>query len=149
MSQLHLTANRHDEALCRNCHADKLSENQQDVLPSHALHLESPLLTFECTHCHPSVDLAQESAGSLRRQVDTKLCAACHSQSPHADEPDLADQTCIECHEDWQTQMGQTDLGEYVGDLDVVTSDDCAGCRGEGLVYGRFSHSIHANHPKN
>jgi hypothetical protein len=44
------------------------------------LHLESKLETPKnCADCHPSVDLREDSAGSLRKQVDPQLCAGCHS----------------------------------------------------------------------
>lgn len=44
------------------------------------LHLESKLDTPKnCADCHPSVDLREDSAASLRKQVDPQLCAGCHS----------------------------------------------------------------------
>jgi len=46
----------------------------------HRVHLESKLDTPKnCADCHQSIDLREDSAASLRKQVDPQLCAGCHS----------------------------------------------------------------------
>jgi hypothetical protein len=44
------------------------------------VHLESKLATPKnCVDCHASVDLREGSAAALRKQVDSQICAGCHS----------------------------------------------------------------------
>lgn len=63
---------------CAGCHSEVLEEVSlsPDVSPPHPIHQEEGL---NCTFCHQSVDLVQESAASLRRNDDVGLCAACHT----------------------------------------------------------------------
>ena len=67
------------DAECASCHSEVLEEVSlsPDVSPPHPIHQEKAKLT--CTFCHKSVDLVQESAASLRRNVDVGICATCHT----------------------------------------------------------------------
>ncbi len=66
------------DAECMNCHPEVLEQVSlsADISPPHPIHQEEGLA---CTFCHKSVDLAQESAASLRRDVDVNTCAMCHT----------------------------------------------------------------------
>lgn len=67
---------------CLACHAGikKGVSLNPKIKTFHRLHLESKLGTPKnCSDCHSSVDLRERSAASLRKQVDPKLCAGCHS----------------------------------------------------------------------
>ncbi len=67
---------------CLSCHADitKGVSLNKNIKTFHRIHLESKLGTPKnCTDCHSSVDLREDSAGALRKQVDPQLCAGCHS----------------------------------------------------------------------
>ncbi len=67
------------DAECASCHSEVLEEVSlsPDVSPPHPIHQEEVQLA--CTFCHKSVDLAQESAASLRRDVAVNTCAMCHT----------------------------------------------------------------------
>ncbi len=80
--ELHKNAGNRSNKECLACHSSikkdvSLNKNFKTFM---RLHLESKLETPKnCADCHPSVDLREDSAGSLRKQVDPQLCAGCHS----------------------------------------------------------------------
>ncbi len=67
------------DAECLDCHPEVLDEVSlsPDVSSPHPIHQEE--VELACTFCHKSVDLAQESAASLRRDVAVNTCAMCHT----------------------------------------------------------------------
>ncbi len=79
---LHKNAAKLSNKECLSCHANvktEVSLNKKFKI-FHRVHLESKLGTPKnCADCHQSVDLREGSAASLRKQVDSQLCAGCHS----------------------------------------------------------------------
>jgi nitrate/TMAO reductase-like tetraheme cytochrome c subunit len=80
--ELHKNATKLSNKECLTCH----TRIKQDVPLNkkfktfHRVHLESKLETPKnCADCHQSVDLREDSAASLRKQVDPQICAGCHS----------------------------------------------------------------------
>lgn len=80
--ELHKNTGKLSNKECFTCH----TKIKQDVPLNkkfktfHRVHLESKLETPKnCADCHQSVDLREDSAGSLRKQVDPQICAGCHS----------------------------------------------------------------------
>ncbi len=67
------------DAECLDCHTEVLEEVSlnPDIGSPHPIHQEK--VRLPCTFCHKSVDLVQESAVSLRRDVDVSTCAMCHT----------------------------------------------------------------------
>lgn len=134
------------ESRCLECHAEVKKEKTLSSDPSlkmvHALHLGSPLLRFRCAHCHRAVDLDEDSAAALRRQVSVEsVCLRCHGTFPpahgsswqemRAKNPQLA---CTTCH----TGNGRHDL-PYLASQAIegegATSDRCYGCHGGRALY--------------
>jgi len=79
---LHANAANLKSKECLACHASirKEASLNKKTKTFHRLHLESKLATpKDCTDCHQSIDLREDSAASLRKQVDPQLCAGCHS----------------------------------------------------------------------
>ncbi len=79
---LHKNAAKLSNKECLSCHASVTKEVSlnKKFKTFHRIHLESKLGTPKnCADCHQSVDLRQGSAASLRKQVDSQLCAGCHS----------------------------------------------------------------------
>jgi len=80
--ELHKNAGNLSSKECLACHASvkkdvPLNKKFKTFM---RLHLESKLDTPKnCADCHQSVDLREDSAASLRQQVDPQLCAGCHS----------------------------------------------------------------------
>lgn len=66
---------------CIACHGDKAKEKSlsSKIQSYHAKHLNSRAMKFDCHTCHKKADLREESAETFRKQVDSKLCAECHS----------------------------------------------------------------------
>ena len=79
---LHKNAAKLSNEECLGCQANILKEislNEKYKM-FHRVHLESKLATpKQCTDCHQSVDLRESSAASLRKEVDSQICAGCHS----------------------------------------------------------------------
>ncbi len=80
--ELHKNAVKLSNNECLTCHV----KIKQDVPLNkrfktfHRVHLESKLDTPKnCSDCHQSVDLREDSASAVRKQVDPQLCAGCHS----------------------------------------------------------------------
>ncbi len=76
---------------CLTCHSDVLTQQTQDprILPYH-----QAMMPFTpgynpahgpnddvCVQCHRFVELREDSAGALRKQVDPEMCALCHGPS--------------------------------------------------------------------
>lgn len=90
---LHANAGKLSNKECLACHAGIPKEvslnkecSRKDAALSkkckkyHRVHLESKLVTPKnCADCHQSVDLRNDSAAALRKQVDPEICAGCHS----------------------------------------------------------------------
>ncbi len=79
---LHAHAGQLSNKECLGCHANVRTDVTLDrkTKTYHRLHLESKLSTPKnCADCHQSVDLRTGSAAALRKQVDPKLCAGCHT----------------------------------------------------------------------
>jgi NAD-dependent SIR2 family protein deacetylase len=80
--ELHKNAGNLKNIECLACHASvkkdvPLNKKFKTFM---RLHLESKLDTPKnCSDCHQSVDLREDSAAALRKQVDPQLCAGCHS----------------------------------------------------------------------
>jgi nitrate/TMAO reductase-like tetraheme cytochrome c subunit len=80
--ELHKNAGNLSNKECLACHPSikkdiSLNKNFKTFM---RLHLESKLDTPKnCSDCHQSVDLREDSAASLRKQVDPQICAGCHS----------------------------------------------------------------------
>ena len=76
---------------CVACHGDQLTEGSLDTtIPGfHQMKLALPDIpgatdNEKCVYCHVEVDLSNnQSAASLRRQVDVNLCAVCHSSGTY------------------------------------------------------------------
>ena len=79
---LHANAGKLSNKECLACHAKitkDVSLNPKFKM-FHRVHLESKLATPKnCVDCHASVDLREGSAAALRKQVDSQICAGCHS----------------------------------------------------------------------
>jgi len=79
---LHANAGKLSNKECLACHAKikkDVSLNPKFKM-FHRVHLESKLATPKnCVDCHTSVDLREGSAAALRKQVDSQICAGCHS----------------------------------------------------------------------
>lgn len=79
---LHADAIKLSNNECLACHAAIIKETSlnKEFKTFHRVHLESKLVTPKnCADCHQSVDLREESAAALRKQVDPQMCAGCHS----------------------------------------------------------------------
>jgi len=80
--EMHKNADKVSNKECLTCHANiekEVSLNKK-FKTFHRTHLESKLSTpKKCTDCHQSIDLREGSAATLRKQVDSQLCAGCHS----------------------------------------------------------------------
>jgi len=79
---LHKNAVKLSNKECLNCHAGILKQTSlnKKYKMFHRVHLESKLATSkQCKDCHQSVDLRENSAASLRKEVDSQICAGCHS----------------------------------------------------------------------
>lgn len=79
---LHRNAGTLSNKECLACHADikKDVPLNRKFKTFHRVHLESRLETPKnCIDCHQVIDLREDSAASLRKQVDPQLCAGCHS----------------------------------------------------------------------
>jgi len=124
---------------CTLCHGERTDELGTDgkTKSLHTLHLTSPLLKFGCTDCHQSVDLREDSAAALRKQVSPELCAECHSGWPSTKmHTDKAKEVCVRCHSDWKKKMAES--APFVV-LDKVTMADCYGCHGGRMLYVKGS----------
>jgi NAD-dependent SIR2 family protein deacetylase len=80
--ELHKNAGNLNNKECLACHAKIKTDVplNQKFKTFHRVHLESKLDTPKnCSDCHQSVDLREDSAASLRKQVDPQICAGCHS----------------------------------------------------------------------
>jgi hypothetical protein len=131
---LHRHARLH-QGECTACHGERTDELATDGKSRsfHTLHLTSPLLKFDCVVCHQSVDLREGSAASLRKQVNPKLCARCHSPWPAVKaHTDKTRTMCASCHSGWRKQMAKS-APEVT--LDKVTAKDCYGCHGGRTLY--------------
>ena len=76
---------------CLTCHSDVLTEQTQDPrIPS----FHQAMMPYTpgynpahgpnddvCVQCHRFVEISQDSAGALRKQVDPQMCALCHGPS--------------------------------------------------------------------
>ena len=79
---LHKQAAQLSNKECLSCHANikKEAALNKKFRTLHRVHLESKLGTPKnCSDCHNSVDLREDSAAALRKQVDPQLCAGCHN----------------------------------------------------------------------
>jgi len=80
--ELHKNAGNLSNKECLACHANikkdvSLNKKFKTFM---RLHLESKLDTPKnCADCHQSIDLKEDSAAALRKQVDPQICAGCHS----------------------------------------------------------------------
>lgn len=128
---LHLNAASVSSEKCKGCH-DVLKETslKPDIKTSHVVHLTSGQLKFECSTCHKSVDLEEESSASLRRQVDPVFCAKCHSSLKQT-HPAIGTIDCTSCHPNWKERMAKA---TYIN-LDELASKDCLGCHGGRVWY--------------
>ena len=79
---LHKNAAKLSNKECLSCHGSVLKEvslNKKYKM-FHRVHLESKLATpKQCADCHQSIDLRESSAATLRKEVDSQICASCHS----------------------------------------------------------------------
>lgn len=132
--ELHRAAAKVDPSQCISCHGNKAEEESlsTEVEPPHRIHLTNELLTLQCTTCHTSVDLTGGSAASLRKQVDVKLCAKCHSPFPSEMDASFKELDCTTCHGDWQEKMKEVST---IVNLAAITPDDCLTCHGEHPWY--------------
>ena len=80
--ELHKNASNLSNKECLACHPrikQDVPLNQRFKM-FHRVHLESKLDTPKnCADCHQSIDLREDSAAALRKQVDPQICAGCHS----------------------------------------------------------------------
>lgn len=80
--ELHKNAGKMSNKECLTCHAKITKDVSLDprFKMFHRVHLESKLATPKnCVDCHSTVDLREGSAAALRKQVDSQICAGCHS----------------------------------------------------------------------
>jgi cytochrome c553 len=70
---------------CIKCHGTKLNEKSlQRSVPSFHAAMVPEIPGYQggtdkdCQYCHKSVDLLQQSAGTLRRNVKVEACTSCH-----------------------------------------------------------------------
>jgi len=144
----HLEAGAKPSQYCRACHGSKdspaatdpqtgtteqtLDANYKSV---HVLHLTSPFLQLDCTHCHVSVDLLGKSGAHLRRQVHMALCGTCHSPVPNAAHAAYSAKQCRQCHTGEHTSAPLYVNREYLaGDIDCTK---CHGGEAAQLFAGR------------
>lgn len=148
---------------CLDCHASVLSEGSldPDITRAHVTML--PFVPGEedeerCIFCHRGVDLelgtpspADREKGSLRKHVDTTLCAMCHGPSGPAvqlypvglsslvtDGDELYDLVCAGCHRDLPNSEVK---GEDADDIQEAIDDDEGGM---GPLIVLFPHEIQA-----
>ncbi|MDO8587321.1 MAG: cytochrome c3 family protein [Armatimonadota bacterium] len=118
---------------CVGCHGNvtKQKSSNPKIKAFHPLHLGSPLLKLVCVDCHKSVDLRDESAAKLRKQVEPGMCKQCHG--PWSSKMSVAMQKmdCVKCHADWKKKMAKA---TFVN-LAKVTGKDCLGCHGGRTLY--------------
>jgi hypothetical protein len=81
---LHNSSSSQYNNQCVSCHGTMASETSLEPNIPAAHKVMMPFVpgvsdNDKCLHCHPTVDLVEQSAGALRRQVNPELCAACHS----------------------------------------------------------------------
>jgi len=121
-------------AACAGCHSAIVKQKSTDpkIKAFHPLHLESSLLKFTCVDCHESVDLRDESAAKLRKQVNPDVCKSCHSPWSIKMDASFQKMDCTQCHADWKKKMAKA---TYVN-LAKVTKKDCLGCHGGRSLYG-------------
>jgi cysteine-rich repeat protein len=123
---------------CTECHGDVLTRKSLNTsIPT--AHLSMLPYTpgewgddKQCRWCHRSVDLAQGSAGNLRRNVDAVLCSLCHGPFGPAkqfyvtglppDNPDgefLYDLVCAACHGELaDSEVRDESAEEIQGEID-------------------------------
>jgi NAD-dependent SIR2 family protein deacetylase len=80
--ELHKNAGKLSNKECLACHAGitKSASLNKKYKTLHRVHLESKLGTpKQCSDCHQSVDLREGSGAALRKQVEPRICAGCHS----------------------------------------------------------------------
>lgn len=77
---------------CTNaaCHRNKLKETSLDssIMTFHVLKVLDPQFSRffgkttdkKCLYCHKNTDLAEYSAGNLRKNVDVSICYICHTK---------------------------------------------------------------------
>lgn len=133
LEALHMEAASLSAEQCVACHGNKAEEQSldPDQPTAHSVHLNSELLSLNCTDCHQKVDLLQGSAAGLRRQVSEELCATCHSPFPSKMQPEWQNMDCTTCHQDWQEKMA----GVSVVNLEATTAEDCLKCHGGAAWY--------------
>lgn len=134
----HGNAGSHQYSDCISCHGDRHDDvslydaaHDQYFNGPHKTHLTSDQLSFECTQCHTSVDIREQSAASVRSQVSTGVCAECHSPFSKKMNPAWATQDCTTCHADWQSRHVSK---PYINNANISTSD-CIGCHGGRAWY--------------
>jgi len=108
---------------------------EEDIKPTHPLHLQSPLLKFECRTCHKKIDINGALAGfevsggaieSVRNIVSYDICTKCHSPLQEA-HPAVGALGCVACHSDWKEVMANI---SYIN-MEAITQDNCIKCHGE------------------
>ncbi len=80
--EVHKNAGKLAKKECLACHGGILKEASLNAKYKtfHRVHLESKKDTPKnCADCHQSVDLRNGSGAALRKQVDSRICAGCHS----------------------------------------------------------------------
>ncbi|MFQ6120202.1 MAG: cytochrome c3 family protein [Methanosarcinales archaeon] len=144
MIDLHSDLTNITDYQCLSCHSEIPQETTLNASykAPHPTHLESNYLNFKCNDCHKSVDLIEQSAGNLRRNVDVDICATCHSPFPAPPmSADWINQSCMNCHDIggfggyWKDRMQNA---TYVN-LDAIeanpTNTTCLLCHGSPNVW--------------
>ncbi len=136
LSPFHLNPAIVSSEKCKECHnVNEQKSLNKDIKPTHPLHLQSPLLKFECSTCHKKIDLNEALAGfensggaikNARNIVDYNVCTKCHSSLKQT-HPAIGTLGCVSCHSNWKEVMANV---SYVN-MEAVTQDNCLKCHGE------------------
>lgn len=73
VTEIHRSAAKQDEAICRFCHSDMLGEGKQ----FHQVHRQGRSSELKCGDCHKSIDIEPRSTKG-KVTVDRQVCGRCH-----------------------------------------------------------------------
>lgn len=150
IDQSHLNSSLLARLDCKQCHAVAARAVKNESNRYHNIHLNNPLLNFQCSDCHRSVDVSSASE-NLTRLVDIETCKKCHTTFPvktwmgRTSKPeDFATlfPNCVDCHKDWKEKMEKE--APYVA-LENVTPKDCTTCHLDNPLFPTEKKAVEIN----